>query len=178
MIGAIWLAWLLILLWLTYKVLAWQQSYFIVTDKRLILTSGMSRRRPASVPIHKVTSWSLRDSSYALQLGYKSLVFTSDDDKAERTITYIPLTAARSIEAALPSAARKADDEDVYMAWAPARQRLRRRLPLIMRVFIISSLAALAAVIFKFPHSRAIISVLISALTVPYILVDLIKSMI
>jgi len=162
-----------ILPYLVYKVLAWWSSHLFITDKRLILRTGLFVRRTASVHISTVTNWSLRDSFGGLLFGYKSLVFRSDSDyKAVRTIERIWPTAARSIEEALPSEARNAYDEETFKEWAPGGLR---RFRLIVAVLLFSLLVILGVAAATVPRMRtdlgsqaeiiALLSIVITVIT-------------
>jgi membrane protein YdbS with pleckstrin-like domain len=153
----VWIVWLPILAYLLYKICVWLESDLVVTDKRLIVTTGILVRRSASVNISKVTSWGFRDSLGGLLLrerGYKSLVLQLEGyDKGGRTIGWIPLAAAREIGANLPSDAWNAVDEEAFRRWSPGG--LRRRLRLMIAVLLVCSMAVLALTVANHPRLRA-----------------------
>lgn len=149
----IWIAWMAFFLYLAGKMITWSRSYFVITSKRIILTTGRRVHPSTSMDISKVTSWSLRDSSAGQLLGYKSLVVQSGgDNKTVRTIARIPGTMLECIEEALPFAARNEDDEEVFKEWAPGG--LRHRLRLIVSVLLFCLLVALAVAAAKYPRFR------------------------
>src|ERR1700753_2224745 len=69
-IGFVWLAWAILLLYLVYKVFLWSQDYFIVTSRRMLLATGLITRKVAMMPLVKVTDMSFQRSSMGRLLGY------------------------------------------------------------------------------------------------------------
>lgn len=158
---AIWVVWAVFFLYLVGKINTWATSYLVITNKRIILTTGQELHPSTSIDISKVTSWSLRNSSasrfhgdrYNSLIRYYSLVVQlGGDDKMVRTIARIPGTIVKCIEEVLPSAARIEDDEEVFKEWAPSG--LRHRLRLIASVLLFCLLAALAVAAAKYPRIR------------------------
>jgi hypothetical protein len=154
---SIWVLWGLVLLYLVYKFMAWAVSYFVITDRQLILMVGTLARRVAAVPIGQVTNWYLRQSLGGRLLGYRSLVFKQGNASGVvRTIGYIPDIAIEGIEEALPSYARTAGDEEAFQKWSAGG--LRRRVRLIIAVLLICLLAALALAAATVPRIRTELS--------------------
>lgn len=151
-IAIIWLAWLLIVLYLLYKILAWTLSYFVITNSRITLIAGRFLVRYASVPISTLKSWYWRDSAAGRIMGYKSLVFKPGDDGAVRTVGYLPSIAVKSIEEKLPPAARKAGDEEAFRRWTVGGPR--RRVRLIIAVLLTCLLVVLAVTAAVNPRIR------------------------
>lgn len=149
----IWLVWLLLFLYLIYKVRDWFVSYFVMTDRQMILISGLLARRFASVPISKMASWYLRESFRGRRVGYKSLVFKLDDnDRVVRTVGYIPSYALETLEEALSSTPREAADEEAFKNWDTGG--LRRRVRLVTAVLLICLLVVLAVAAVTVPRIR------------------------
>lgn len=147
------LVYALVLLYLVYKFFAWRVSYFVMTDRQMILISGRLVRRYASVPISKVTSWYLRESFRGRRVGYKSLVFRlGDNSRVVRTIGYIPSNAVETLKEALSSRPREAADEQAFKNWDTGG--LRRRVRLVIAVFLIFLLVVLAVAAATVPRIR------------------------
>jgi hypothetical protein len=149
----IWLVWVLLFLYLIYKVRTWSVSYFVMTDRQMILNPGLLARRFASVPISKIASWYLRESFRGRRVGYKALVFKlSDNDRVVRTIGYIPSDAIETLEGALSSIPREADDEEAFKNWDTGG--LRRRVRLVIAVLLTCLLFVLAVGAATVPRIR------------------------
>lgn len=89
--NVIWLAWLLLLLRLGWKVGEWAVTYFIVTSSRMIQTSGLVTRKVAMMPMSKVTDMSFQRSFLGRLLGYGEFILESaGQDQALSTVSYIP----------------------------------------------------------------------------------------
>jgi hypothetical protein len=146
---SIWLVYGIVFLYLAYKAGAWAVSYFVITDRQMILVAGLGARRYASVPISKVTSWYLRESFEGRILGYKSLVFKADnDDRVVRTIGYVPSPAVEEIAGALSSIPQEAGDEEAFRSWTSGGMRRRVRLIIaVLLVFLLIVLAVAAALV-------------------------------
>lgn len=153
-ITGIWLVYLLVFLYALYQIAAWSVSFFIITDRQMILVAGLLVPRLASVPTSKVTSWYLRESFRGPIFGYKSLVFKSgDNDQVVRTIGYVPLDAVEGIRQALSSIPREAGDAEAFKKWT-AEGRGLRRVRLIIAVLLICLLVVLAVLAANVPSIR------------------------
>lgn len=87
----LWLAWLLLFLWLVWKTANWAVDYFVVTTERLLLTTGVFTRRINMMPLTKVTDMSFRRSFPGRLLGYgEFIVESAGQDQALRNVPYIP----------------------------------------------------------------------------------------
>jgi hypothetical protein len=154
---SIWLVFALLFLYLVYKFSAWFESYFVITERQMILVAGLYARRFASVPISKVTGWYVRESFVGHFLGYYSLVFKlGDDHQVVRTIGYLPGPAVGRIEEALSSAPREAADEEAFKKWTTGGPRRRVRFVIaVLLVFLLIVLGLAAATV---PRIRAELS--------------------
>jgi uncharacterized membrane protein YdbT with pleckstrin-like domain len=86
-----WFAWLVALAWFAWQVGQWWVERFVVTDRRIILTSGILTRKVAMMPLVKVTDMSYQRSPVGRVLGYGEFVMESaGQDQALRNITYVP----------------------------------------------------------------------------------------
>jgi membrane protein YdbS with pleckstrin-like domain len=83
--------WVLLLARLTWRALEWREDWFVVTDRRLLMRTGLVTRRIAMMPLLKVTDMSYARSPLGRLLGYGELVLESaGQDQALRTITHLP----------------------------------------------------------------------------------------
>jgi uncharacterized membrane protein YdbT with pleckstrin-like domain len=87
----VWGAYLSVLLYFLQRVAAWQATYFTVTDRRLILVSGLVVRKVAMMPLAKVTDMSFRRSALGRLLGYgEFIVESAGEEQALRSISFLP----------------------------------------------------------------------------------------
>jgi uncharacterized membrane protein YdbT with pleckstrin-like domain len=90
-IFVVWWAWLLLLIRFVWKVAEWSVDYFVVTSKRMLLTTGLITRKVAMMPLTKVTDMSFQRSLLGRMLGYGEFILESaGQDQALSTVTYIP----------------------------------------------------------------------------------------
>lgn len=87
----IWGLWLVLVLWLLYKVWVWLEDYFVVTSKRLLLATGVFTRRVNMIPLTKVTDMRFERSATGRLLGYgKFIVESAGQDQALREVDHLP----------------------------------------------------------------------------------------
>lgn len=87
----IWWAWLLLLIRFVWKVAEWSVDYFVITSKRMLLTTGLITRKVAMMPLGKLTDMSFRRSLLGRLLGYGEFVLESaGQDQALSTVPFIP----------------------------------------------------------------------------------------
>jgi membrane protein YdbS with pleckstrin-like domain len=90
-VATVWILWGVLLLWLAYKVVEWSVDYFIVTSRRMLLTSGVFTRKVAMMPLVKVTDMSFQRSALGRVLGYGEFVLESAGlDQALRVVDHLP----------------------------------------------------------------------------------------
>jgi membrane protein YdbS with pleckstrin-like domain len=76
---------------LVWKLMEWRADWFVVTDRRLLLRSGLITRRVAMMPLMKVTDMSYSRPPVGRVLGYGEIVLESaGQDQALRRVTYLP----------------------------------------------------------------------------------------
>jgi membrane protein YdbS with pleckstrin-like domain len=91
LIWIVWGLWALLLLRLVWEAVNWAVDYFVITSKRILLTSGLFTRNVAMMPLSKVTDMSFRRSFTGRMLGYGDFVIESaGQDQALRMIDHIP----------------------------------------------------------------------------------------
>ena len=87
----LWLAWLVLLLRLIWKVMNWSVDYFVVTSERLLLTRGFLTRQVNMMPLTKVTDMSFKRSFAGRLFGYgEFIVESAGQDQALRNVEFIP----------------------------------------------------------------------------------------
>jgi uncharacterized membrane protein YdbT with pleckstrin-like domain len=90
-VGFVWIAWAVLLLYLVGKVIEWSQDYFIVTSRRMLLATGVVTRKVAMMPLVKVTDMSFQRSTLGRLLGYGEFILESaGQDQALRVVDYLP----------------------------------------------------------------------------------------
>ena len=87
----IWLAWLVLLLYLLVRIVEWFENYFVVTSQRMLLTSGLVTRKVAMMPLVKVTDMSFQRNFQGRLLGYGTFILESaGQDQALRIVDHLP----------------------------------------------------------------------------------------
>ncbi len=92
-VGALWLWWLWLLAvgWLVWKVFAWSVEFFLVTEHRVMLVTGVLNRNVAMMPVAKVTDIALERSLGGRMLGYGEFILESAGQKqALRNVRHMP----------------------------------------------------------------------------------------
>jgi membrane protein YdbS with pleckstrin-like domain len=83
--------WVVVMARLTWRVLEWRADWFVVTDRRLLLRTGIVTRRVAMMPLIKVTDMSYARPPVGRLLGYGEIVIESaGQDQALRRIRHLP----------------------------------------------------------------------------------------
>ncbi|WP_067486664.1 PH domain-containing protein [Actinomadura hibisca] len=90
-ISWIWWGWLILLAWFVWRVAEWSVDYFVITNQRMLLTTGLLTRNVAMMPLAKVTDMSFKRSIVGRMLGYGEFVLESaGQDQALSTVDYLP----------------------------------------------------------------------------------------
>jgi uncharacterized membrane protein YdbT with pleckstrin-like domain len=103
-------------IWLGWQVLNWYVEEFAVTDKRVLLVSGLVIRNVAIMPLIKVTDLTYKRDVMGRILGYGTFIIESaGQDQALSRIAYVPrpLHRYRQISALLFGTDVDVDPEDV-----------------------------------------------------------------
>jgi membrane protein YdbS with pleckstrin-like domain len=113
-VGFVWIAWAIPLMWLVFKVWEWSQDYFIVTSRRMLLATGVITRKVAMMPLVKVTDMSFQRSSLGRLLGYGEFILESaGQEQALRVVDYLPYPEQLYLEVCgLIFPGKKEDDDD------------------------------------------------------------------
>jgi membrane protein YdbS with pleckstrin-like domain len=87
----VWLAWIALLLRMIWKAANWTVDFFVVTSKRMLLTSGLLTRKVAMMPLPRVTDMSFRRSFAGRLFGFgEFIVESAGQDQAFRIVDHIP----------------------------------------------------------------------------------------
>jgi membrane protein YdbS with pleckstrin-like domain len=87
----VWLAWIVLFLRMIWKAVNWTVDFFVVTSKRMLLTSGLLNRKVAMMPLTRVTDMSFRRNFAGRILGYgEFIVESAGQDQAFRIVDHIP----------------------------------------------------------------------------------------
>jgi len=87
----LWFAWFGLVAWLAWKLAEWWTDYFIVTDRRLMLTTGLITRHVNTMPLAKVTDMSYQRPLIGRVLGYGVFVMESaGQDQALSKVPFVP----------------------------------------------------------------------------------------
>jgi membrane protein YdbS with pleckstrin-like domain len=74
-----------------WRVLQWHEDWFVVTDRRLLVRSGLITRRVSMIPLFKVTDLSFARPPVGWLLGYGEIVIESaGQDQGLRRIRHLP----------------------------------------------------------------------------------------
>lgn len=91
--------WVALMARLTWRVMEWRADWFVVTDRRLLLRTGIITRRVAMMPLIKVTDMSYSRPPVGRILGYGEIVIESaGHDQALRKIRHLPRPDALYLE--------------------------------------------------------------------------------
>jgi membrane protein YdbS with pleckstrin-like domain len=83
--------WVFLIARLAWRVLEWRADWFVVTDRRLLLRTGIITRRVAMMPLIKVTDMSYARPPAGRVFGYGEIVIESaGHDQALRRIRHLP----------------------------------------------------------------------------------------
>jgi hypothetical protein len=87
----VWCLWGLLMLRLVWEAVNWAVDYFVITSKRILLTSGVFTRNVAMMPLSKVTDMSFRRTFTGRMLGYGDFIVESaGQDQALRMVDHVP----------------------------------------------------------------------------------------
>ncbi|MGZ4614373.1 MAG: PH domain-containing protein [Actinomycetes bacterium] len=91
--------WVVLAARLVWRLLEWREDWFVVTDRRLLMRSGLITRRIAMMPLIKVTDMSYSRPPVGRLLGYGEIVIESaGQEQALRRIRYLPEPDALYLE--------------------------------------------------------------------------------
>lgn len=91
--------WVALAVRLAWRVVEWRADWFVVTDRRLLLRTGIVTRKVAMMPLIKVTDMSYSRPPVGRLLGYGEIVIESaGHDQALRRIRHLPHPDALYLE--------------------------------------------------------------------------------
>lgn len=86
-----WKLWFILVAYAAVRLLMWRFDWFVATDKRLLMTYGVLKRRVAMMPLAKVTDMSFQRSAMGRVFGYGEFIVESADQKqALRSVNFLP----------------------------------------------------------------------------------------
>jgi uncharacterized membrane protein YdbT with pleckstrin-like domain len=95
----IWLLWAVLLGWLAVRIADWWVHYFVVTSKRLILSTGVLLKRVNAIPLDKITDIEFRQTQTGRLFGYGEFeVYAPNQDPRMRTFSFLPYPAQLYLE--------------------------------------------------------------------------------
>jgi uncharacterized membrane protein YdbT with pleckstrin-like domain len=95
----IWLAWLILVIRLLFRIYAWLEDYFVVTPARLLLATGVFKKSVNMMPLTKVTDMRFERSAAGRLFGYGTFIVESaGQDQALRNINHLPYPEQLYIE--------------------------------------------------------------------------------
>jgi len=104
------------LVYLAVYVVEWRVRQFLVTDRRVLMTSGVLVRTVAMMPLRRVTDLTYQETPVGQVLGYGTFRFESaGQDQALSRITYLPDATDlydRITGLLFPAGGRRGDDEE------------------------------------------------------------------
>jgi len=95
----LWVLWLILAGWAAWKYANWRATYFVVTEKRLVLYQGVLTKSVGMMPMSKVTDHRLMKTPLARLLNCATfLMETAGPDQALRQVTWLPFADQLELE--------------------------------------------------------------------------------
>lgn len=90
-VGWIWWLWLVAVAFLAWRVIAWSVEFFLVTEHRVMVITGVFNRNVVMMPLSKVTDITLNRSMAGRMLGYGEFrTETAGQKQWLQSIPYMP----------------------------------------------------------------------------------------
>lgn len=90
-IAVVWLAWLVLFVWLVWRAVNWAVDFFVVTSHRILLTAGVFTRKVNMMPLTKVTDMSFQRTFAGRIFGYgEFIVESAEQEQALRSVNFLP----------------------------------------------------------------------------------------
>jgi len=87
----IWILWALLFLWGCWRVVNWRFRYFVVTENRIMLVTGVFDKDVAMLPLTKVTDMRLNQSVPGRVFRYAEFIVESaGQEQALRRVPFVP----------------------------------------------------------------------------------------
>jgi membrane protein YdbS with pleckstrin-like domain len=85
------IGWFIVLVWVSWQVVDWWYDRFILTNKRVMVVSGVITRNVAMMPLQRVTDMKYVQNALGRVLNYGTFELESaGQDQALRSIPYLP----------------------------------------------------------------------------------------
>ncbi len=95
----LWVLWLILAGWAAWKYANWRNTYFVVTEKRLVLYSGVLTKSVGMMPMAKVTDHRVMKTPLARLFNCATfLMETAGPDQALRQVTWLPFADQLELE--------------------------------------------------------------------------------
>jgi membrane protein YdbS with pleckstrin-like domain len=95
----IWLAWLIVVIRLLFRIYQWLEDYFVVTSARLLLATGVVKKTVNMLPLTKVTELRFERTAAGRLFGYgKFIVDSAGNDHVLKEVNYLPYPEQLYIE--------------------------------------------------------------------------------
>jgi membrane protein YdbS with pleckstrin-like domain len=89
--AAVIILWILVMLWISFRVADWYFDRFVLTNKRLMAVSGMFSRTVGMMPLLRVTDMKYEQSAMGRIFNYGNFVLESaGQDQALREVKHLP----------------------------------------------------------------------------------------
>jgi hypothetical protein len=87
----IWFLWFVLLVWQGWKIVNWWRRYFVVTENRLMLVSGVFDRDVGMMPLTKVTDMRMHETAVGRMFRYAEFIVESaGQEQALSRIRFVP----------------------------------------------------------------------------------------
>jgi uncharacterized membrane protein YdbT with pleckstrin-like domain len=95
----IWILWGVLLAWLLIRIADWWVHWFVVTSKRIVLSTGILLRRVNAIPLDKITDIEFRQSQTGRLFGFGTFeVYSPNQDPRMRTFRFLPYPSQLYLE--------------------------------------------------------------------------------
>jgi membrane protein YdbS with pleckstrin-like domain len=95
----VWALWLILAGWAVWKYANWRATYFVVTEKRLVLYSGVLTKTVGMMPMSKVTDHRVMKTPLDRLFNCATfLMETAGPDQALRQVTWLPYADQLELE--------------------------------------------------------------------------------
>jgi membrane protein YdbS with pleckstrin-like domain len=88
-VAAVWALWLFLLVRLVLAVFNWLEYWFVVTEKRILVVSGISTRAIMATPLPELGNVSFRRTAVGRLMGYGTIILGADS-KTGSVIDFAP----------------------------------------------------------------------------------------
>ncbi len=87
----IWLLFLVLVAWAGWKIIDWRLTYFVITENRLLLVTGVFSKSIGMMPMAKVTDMRLELTPLGRTFGYgKFVIESAGQEQALRDVPFVP----------------------------------------------------------------------------------------